>query len=118
MFCTSLWSLYFNDNDFYAFIESGLITTLTAFVLILLSRGKDNKPINLRDGFYVVTIAWLSMALFCSLPYYQSAYFNSFVDSFLVFHKLGPGANITKSFAERTVVTKDDIVGLLSRKSM
>ena len=82
MFLTSLWSLYFNENDFYAFIESGVITTLTALVLILLSRGKDKNPINLRDGFYVVTIAWVSIALFSSLPYYQSIYFNSFVDAF------------------------------------
>ena len=78
MFCTSLWSLYFNDNDFYAFIESGFITTLTALVLILLAKkGKESKPINLRDGFYLVTITWIFMGLFCSLPYYQSIYFNS-----------------------------------------
>ena len=83
MFFTSLWSLYFNDNDFYAFIESGFITTLTGLVLILLSKkGKDSKPINLRDGFYLVTITWIFMGLFCSLPYYQSIYFNSFVDAF------------------------------------
>ena len=78
MFLTSLWSLYFNENDFYAFIQSGAITTITALILILLSRGKDKKDINLRDGFYVVTIAWVSMALFSSLPYYQSIYFNNF----------------------------------------
>ena len=82
MFLTSLWSLYFNDNDFHAFIESGLITTITSLVLILISRGGDKKDINLRDGFYVVTMAWVSMAIFSSLPYYQSIYFNSFADAF------------------------------------
>jgi len=50
--------------------------------LIIISRGGDKKGINLRDGFYVVTMAWFSMAIFASLPYYQSIYFNNFADAF------------------------------------
>ena len=82
MFATSLWPLLYNENDFIIFIKSGLITSLTACILIFLSRGPIKSEINLRDGFYVVTISWLFMALFSSIPYYQSIYFNSFTDAF------------------------------------
>ena len=82
MFATSLWPLFYNESDFIIFIKSGLITSLTASILIFLSRGPIKSEINLRDGFYVVTISWLFMALFSSIPYYQSIYFNSFTDAF------------------------------------
>ena len=54
MFATSLWPLYYNENDFFIFIKSGLITSITALILLFFSRGTTKSEINLRDGFYVV----------------------------------------------------------------
>ena len=82
MFATSLWPLYYGENDFYIFIRSGLITSITALILLFLSREATNSEINLRDGFYVVTIAWIFMGIFCSIPYYLSDSFSSFTDAF------------------------------------
>ena len=82
MFLTSLWPLIYNENDFYIFIKSGLITTITALILLFLSRGKIKSEINLRDGFYVVTMSWLFMGIFSSIPYYQSTFFPTFTDAF------------------------------------
>jgi len=82
MFVTSLWPLYYNENDFFIFIKSGLITSITALILLFLSRGTTKSEINLRDGFYVVTMAWVFMGIFSSIPYYQSNYFSSFTDAF------------------------------------
>ena len=82
MFGTSLWSLYFQENDFIAFIQSGAITSITGGILIFLGRGKQKNEINLRDGFYLVTISWVFLGLFSALLYYQSIYFTNFVDAF------------------------------------
>ena len=82
MFATSLWPLYYNENDFFVFIKSGLITSITALILLFISRGTTESEINLRDGFYVVTMAWIFMGLFSSIPYYQSTFFSSFTDAF------------------------------------
>ncbi|SVC39323.1 uncharacterized protein METZ01_LOCUS292177, partial [marine metagenome] len=82
MFATSLWPLYYNENDFFIFIKSGLITSITALILLFFSRGSTKSEINLRDGFYVVTMAWVFMGIFSSIPYYQSTFFSSFTDAF------------------------------------
>jgi len=82
MFATSLWPLYYNENDFFVFIKSGLITSITALILLFISRGTAESEINLRDGFYVVTMTWIFMGLFSSIPYYQSTFFSSFTDAF------------------------------------
>ena len=108
MFATSLWPLLYNENDFIIFIKSGLITSLTACILIFLSRGPIKSEINLRDGFYVVTISWLFMAIFSSIPYYQSIYFNSFTDAF--FESMSgittTGASVPVSYTHLTLPTK------------
>ena len=36
MFVTSLLPLIYGENDFYIFIKSGLITTVTALILLFL----------------------------------------------------------------------------------
>ena len=82
MFATSIWPLIYGENDFYIFIESGLITTITSLILLFLSRGDIKSEINLRDGFYVVTMSWIFMGLFSAIPYYQSSYFLTFTDAF------------------------------------
>ena len=82
MFLTSLWPLIYGENDFYIFIKSGLITTITALILLFLSRGEIKSEINLRDGFYVVTMSWIFMGIFSSIPYYQSTFFSTFTDAF------------------------------------
>ena len=82
MFATSLWPLYYNENDFFIFIKSGLITSITALILLFFSRGTTKSEINLKDGFYVVTMAWVFMGIFSSIPYYQSTFFSSFTDAF------------------------------------
>ena len=47
-----------------------------------MEKTKNVSEINLRDGFYVVTMAWIFMGIFSSIPYYQSTFFSSFTDAF------------------------------------
>ena len=82
MLITSGWSLYYKEDDLLAFIKSGSITIFISFILLLVSRGKTKNSINLKEGFYVVTSAWVLMGIFCALPYYFSPYFTYFIDAF------------------------------------
>ena len=82
MFATSLFPLIYGENDFYIFIKSGLVTSVTALILLFFSRGEAKSEINLRDGFYVVTMSWVFMGAFAALPYYQSSFFITFTDAF------------------------------------
>jgi len=48
-------------------LQSSIITTLFALVLMLVTRGDIN--LSRRDGFAVVTLGWLFAAFFGALPY-------------------------------------------------
>ena len=75
------WSLYYSESDFYPILKSLCITVLTGLILLLFSYNKKKTILSIRDGFAIVTIGWIAMALFSSLPYYLSGYLD-FTDSF------------------------------------
>ena len=87
MIPSSLWCLYYNEIvDFTSFIKSISITISIGFlfyILTCLNVKKHYKDLSSKDGFTVVTLGWLTMAIFSALPYYLSPTYNlSFVDSF------------------------------------
>ena len=82
MLLTSGWSIYYGEDDLLAFIKSGAFTISLSLILLLVSRGKTKNSINLKEGFYVVTSAWILMGFFCALPYFLSPYFTDFIDAF------------------------------------
>lgn len=58
-----------NDDALGAFVKAGLLTSGIGFSLAYLTRvpSKDLRP---RDGFLLVALVWLVLALFASLPLY------------------------------------------------
>lgn len=63
------FSLYYNDNTHWTFIGSCLITLSVGLFLRINTQNNKNDEIKKREGFLIVTLGWLSLALFGCLPY-------------------------------------------------
>ena len=75
------WSLYYADGDLVVLIKSMLITLLAGSSLMLIFRKNYKKELSLHDGFAVVSIGWILIVFFSSLPFYLSGLLN-FTNSF------------------------------------
>jgi trk system potassium uptake protein len=75
------FSLYYNSGDLNAIIISGLITFLSGAVLWFFTR-KANKEIKKREGYIIVTLGWIAMALFGTLPFIINNSIPHFTDAF------------------------------------
>jgi trk system potassium uptake protein TrkH len=73
-------SWYFRDGQFLSFLLSAAATALTGG--ILFRRYRSREEVTLREGFAIVTFAWIGIALFGSLPYLISGSLAHPVDAF------------------------------------
>lgn len=75
-------SLIYNQTDTIYLIESFLITFISGTILYYLTREHRKEEIRHRDGFAIVTISWIVVSLFGSLPYILSGSIPSFTDAY------------------------------------
>ncbi|GAP67992.1 Trk-type K transport system, membrane component [Bacteroidales bacterium 6E] len=74
---------YYYDEPIKPFIFSSSITLLTAIVLRPYSNhGSDETNIDRRDAYLTVTLAWIFMSLFGTLPYLLSGSIPAFTNAF------------------------------------
>jgi len=103
MLFSSGWSYYYDHKDFFSLIHSFLITSSIGLFILTLTHVsyrknfpyftlENNKNIELtsRDGYILVTLSWLLMAVFSALPFYLYSHtlidahpFKSFINIFL-----------------------------------
>lgn len=76
------FSLYFGEGDLMAITISGVVTILSGAILWLLTRKLTNKELKKKDGYLIVTLGWLSMSCFGTLPYILSGAIPNFTDAF------------------------------------
>ncbi len=69
------------NEDSNSFFSSSIITLFIG-ILTILSNFKNEKQLNLQQAFLFSTLAWLSIALFGSLPFLLSKINLSFSDAF------------------------------------
>lgn len=74
------FSLYFADGMVGAFLLSSLIGAGIGGLLLLLF--VPERDLGYRDGFAIVVLSWLGLALLGALPYNFSGQMGSFVDCF------------------------------------
>ncbi len=77
-----LTSLFYRGADLKAFGVSFLITFLSGLLLYFLTKSRKKIELKHRDGFAVVTISWLVMSFFASLPYMLSGVMPSFTNAY------------------------------------
>lgn len=78
--CTIL-SFYYQEPDRPAFVISTLITLAVGIPLSRAGKNAERK-LSRRDGYIVVTLAWILFSIFGMLPYYISGYIPSITNAF------------------------------------
>ena len=66
----------------YSIPLSGLITTLTGFILVFSTRRRKGQRLNFREGVITITLSWLVLSVFGSLPFLLGKCVPNFTDAF------------------------------------
>ena len=74
------FSLYYGDTDYWALLISAGATFLSGFLIYKITRFKQD--LRAKEGFAVVTLGWIILSLFGSLPFVLSGAVSSFTDAF------------------------------------
>lgn len=74
-------SVYYQEDDMFAFVVSVMLTLMSAFLLRFLGRNADNA-MGRKDSFLIVTLAWVMFSLFGTLPYMVGGYITDFTNAF------------------------------------
>lgn len=77
----SLLAVYYQESDVSAFLTSAAITAGAGIIASLFGKNAEKK-ISRRDGYVVVTFAWVFFSLFGMLPFYISGYIPHITDAF------------------------------------
>ncbi|MFZ5754129.1 MAG: TrkH family potassium uptake protein, partial [Bacillota bacterium] len=75
-----MWSLYYGDSDWLAFLGSSIVTFLAGFVAHKAT--KLEGTFHNREAFIVVTFSWLLASAFGAIPYILTGTFTSYADAF------------------------------------
>ncbi|MBU2915472.1 MULTISPECIES: TrkH family potassium uptake protein [Reichenbachiella] len=76
------FSWYFGGKDMNALLISGVSAMVIGYVVFVITRRNRSKELKKKDGYLIVTLGWLSMSLFGTLPYLLSGAIPSFTDAF------------------------------------
>ena len=77
-------SLIYGDGDLIPLLQSIAVTITSGLILVIFFKSKDKKDLSTHDGFAVVTLGWIAMAIFSAFPFYFSGtldYTNSFFEA-------------------------------------
>lgn len=72
---------WFKDDTSFAFLTAAGLTLGSGLTLALMGTQAERK-IGKHESFVMVSLVWVLFSLFGALPFYLSAYFDSFTDAF------------------------------------
>ena len=78
--CTAL-SIFYKEPDMAAFILSTLLTIAVGIPLSYAGKDAERK-LSRKDGYVIVTFAWIIFSIFGMLPYYLSGYIPNLTNAF------------------------------------
>ncbi|SMB94553.1 trk system potassium uptake protein TrkH [Desulfonispora thiosulfatigenes DSM 11270] len=73
------WAIYYGSHDIYAFLISSTTALIVGFTLYKVFKTQD--VFRYKEGFAVVSLAWIFATIFGSLPYLLSGTFDNFADA-------------------------------------
>ena len=76
------FSIYYKDDDILTILFTGLGTSLIGALAFFFTRKGLEKDISKREGYLVVTLGWLIMSFFGSLPFIFYGSIPGFTDAF------------------------------------
>ncbi len=74
-------ALFYQESDVNAFLITAGVTSFVGIILSFMGR-KAEKGLARRDGYIIVSSAWVLFSLFGMLPFYLSGYIPSITDAF------------------------------------
>lgn len=81
LLCCGAVTLFYQENDLQSFLISSAITACVGVLLLAIGKNAE-KSLNRRDGYVIVSAAWVAFSLFGMLPYYIGGYIPSITDAF------------------------------------
>lgn len=78
--CSSV-SFYYRESDMLDFWKAGGITAGIGLLLAALGKGGE-RQLTRRDGYILVSFAWVAFSLFGMLPFYIGGYIPDIADAF------------------------------------
>ena len=78
--CSSV-SFYYRESDMLDFWKAGGITAEIGLLLAALGKGGE-RQLTRRDGYVLVSFAWVAFSLFGMLPFYIGGYIPDIADAF------------------------------------
>ena len=81
LLCCGGVSLFYEEGDLKSFLISSALSAGIGVVLLAIGKGAE-KSLNRRDGYVIVSTAWIAFSLFGMLPYYIGGYIPSVTDAF------------------------------------
>ena len=73
---------FYGSENWPAFVGSSIATLFVGIVLFFSNKGSATEHLELRQAFLLTNSAWISIALFGSLPFLLSDIEMSFIDAF------------------------------------
>ncbi len=86
------FSIYYSDNAYFGFIISIIIGAIIGILGLSLIKDNENKILSKKGGFLLVTLSWIVIAIFGSIPYMISMHMsitNSFFETMSGFTTTG-----------------------------
>jgi trk system potassium uptake protein TrkH len=77
----ALFPLFYGEDDLWAFLLTIVGTGVCGYVFRFLGRGAE-KHASRKDGYIIVSIAWVVFSLFGMMPFYLSGYVPSIANAF------------------------------------
>lgn len=82
MMIPAAFSLIYGETDAVHLIYSFSLTFLSGIFLYFATKKHKKEELKHRDAFVVVTLSWLAVALFGSIPFLLSGSFDNFTDAY------------------------------------
>jgi trk system potassium uptake protein TrkH len=76
------FSLYYNSDDIFALLVSGLGTSLFGLILWIATRKSEMGELGKREGYLIVTLGWIVMAVFGAFPFLIYGSTPNYTDAF------------------------------------
>lgn len=81
LLCCVAISLIYKENDLESFMLSAGMTTLAGILCLLIGKGGEKK-LSRRDGYIIVSLAWIAFSFFGMFPFLLSGYVTNPADAF------------------------------------
>ena len=79
--CCAGVSLLYGEHDLRSFLLSALLTTTVGLLLLAIGH-RAEKKLGRRDGYVIVSVAWVTFSAFGMLPFYISGHIPSITNAF------------------------------------